>query len=60
MDSRPLLRGEQESIEFSWEGCDEGHNATGRGWIIMEGDKKISGNIYMHMNEESGFVAEKK
>ena len=60
MDCRSSLRGEQEAMEFSWEGNDESDEAFGRGWVVMDEKGKISGNIYFHMGEESGFVAEKK
>jgi hypothetical protein len=58
LDCRTEKYGEQERIEFSFVGVDEGDEASGRGWAVLESDK-LRGRIYFHDGEESGFVAVK-
>ena len=36
--------------------CD--HPGSGRGWAVIK-DGKLSGHLYIHMCDDSGFVAEK-
>ena len=47
-----------ERLEFSWEGSDENDPASGRGWVIIEGDL-INGKIYFHLGDSSWFKAKK-
>ena len=50
--------GGSERLEFSWEGNDENDLASGRGWVIIEGDE-INGKIYFHMGDSSWFKAKR-
>ncbi len=56
LDCRIEKVGAQERIEFSLVGQDEGDEVSGSGWAVIEGDR-LSGRIYFHGGDESGFVA---
>ncbi len=49
-DGRPL-------VEFSWNGRDERDPASGRGWAMIEDDGTLSGHIFFHQGDDSGFKA---
>jgi hypothetical protein len=34
------------SVEFSWDGDDEGDPVSGRGWAVLEEDGSLSGRMY--------------
>ncbi len=48
-EGRPL-------VEFTWDGSDEGDAVSGRGWATVDGER-LTGRIFFHQGEESGFVA---
>lgn len=58
MDWRPTTRAGQQAVEWSWEGGDgaDATPLTGRGWAKLEGDD-LHGMIFIHLGDESGFVA---
>ena len=58
IDHRIIERDGKPAVEFSWEGGDgaDGTPLTGRGWAVLEGDE-LSGMIFIHLGDESGFVA---
>ncbi|MDQ6617099.1 MAG: hypothetical protein M3083_20735 [Actinomycetota bacterium] len=47
------------SIDFSWEGTDEGDQVSGRGWVALRDDGSLHGRIYFHLGDDSGFHAER-
>lgn len=49
--------GENDRIEFSFEGFDEGDEVMGRGWARLR-DGKLLGQIKFHQGDKSGFTAE--
>jgi hypothetical protein len=57
-DCRYSERNGNPLVEFSWQGSDEGDEAYGRGWAIIESDGKLRGHIFIHCGEDSSFVAE--
>ena len=57
MDVRPADRGGRPGVEFSWEGHDEGDRAGGRGWASLAPDGRLTGRIFIHMSDDSSFVA---
>lgn len=59
-DFRLTQRGDLPAVEWSWEGNDECDPAMGRGWAVLEGNRTITGRIFMHQGDESVFRAEKK
>ena len=44
-------------VEFTWIGHDDGEPTSGRGWARLEKDGSLSGHIYFHLGEDSGFKA---
>ena len=57
MDCRPGPTRERPSVEFTWEGDDEGDRASGRGWATLEPDGSLRGHIYFHLGDDSVFRA---
>lgn len=51
-DGKPL-------VEFTFDGDDDGHPCTGRAWGVIEDDGKIRGRMFIHLGDDSGFVAER-
>jgi hypothetical protein len=58
MDWRPIIRDDEQAVEWSWEGNDEMDPAQGRGWAVRK-DDELHGMIVMHLGDESGFVAKR-
>jgi hypothetical protein len=56
---RDAERDSQPGVEFSWQGSDEGDDASGRGWAALNPDGTLEGHIYFHPNDDSGFRAER-
>ena len=52
-DGRPL-------VEFSWEGASEGDNVCGRGWASLQSDGSLEGHLFIHLSDDSAFVAKPK
>lgn len=47
----------KDRLEFTFEGEDEGDSASGYGHVnLLDGDK-LSGRIYFHQGDDSGFTA---
>lgn len=57
MDYVRCERGGKQAVEFTWAGDDDGHEASGRGWAELEEDGTLSGRIFFHMGDNSGFRA---
>jgi hypothetical protein len=57
MDCREVERDRRPGVEFSWEGNDECDPASGRGWAVLEEDGSLSGRIFFHLGDDSGFTA---
>lgn len=57
MDIRAVDRDGAPGIEFSWEGADECDEAAGRGWATLSSDGSLTGRIYFHGGDDSGFRA---
>lgn len=47
-------------FEFTWEGMDEDHPALGSGWIQKQDYPTFSGEMRMHLSDDSAFLAEKQ
>jgi hypothetical protein len=47
----------KQAVEFSWQGFDEGDEVGGRGWAALEPDGNLTGHIYFHLGDDSGFRA---
>ena len=59
LDCRDADRDGQPGVEFSWQGSDEGDDASGRGWATLNLDGTLVGHIYFHLGDDSGFRAER-
>ncbi len=57
IDCRHGQRGGRPSADFTWDGNDEGDPASGRGWVILQRDGSLTGHIYFHQGDDSGFKA---
>ena len=60
VDWRDTCRDGRPGAEFSWEGFDEGDPASGRGWVVIEGDGSLRGHIFFHLGDDSAFRAKRK
>ena len=56
LDCRQAEHGEGP-VEFTWEGYDEGDRVSGRGWARVEPDGSLSGHIFFHAGDDSGYMA---
>ena len=59
VDCRVTERDGQPAIEFTWDGNDETEHVFGRGWAVVAGNE-LSGMIFFHLGDESGFTATKE
>lgn len=57
MDCRTDDRGGRTRVEFSWRGEDEGDDVCGRGWAALMEDGTVSGHVFVHLGDDSGFRA---
>ncbi|MGH9118483.1 MAG: hypothetical protein ACRD0A_11615 [Acidimicrobiales bacterium] len=57
MDVRSAEREGRPAVEFTWEGTDEGDAASGRGWANLSNEGELTGRIYFHLGDDSGFRA---
>lgn len=58
MDCRLEKSADNTILGFSWDGSDECDQASGRGWITVNG-KRMEGRIFFHLGDDSNFTAEK-
>jgi hypothetical protein len=47
----------QPLVEFSWQGSDEGDDASGRGWATIDRARRMTGRIFFHQGDNSAFTA---
>ncbi len=59
IDCRFGTRDGNPLVEFTFEGDDDGHPCTGRAWGVIEDDGMIRGRMFIHLGDDSGFVAER-
>lgn len=57
MDCREEPRDGCPGLGFTWDGNDDCDHASGRGWAVLEEDGSLSGRIYFHLGDDSGFRA---
>jgi hypothetical protein len=57
LDCRNGLRDGRPSVEFSWAGQDDGDDAGGRGWAVVEPDGSLRGWLFIHCGDDSEFRA---
>ena len=56
LDVRYSTRDDVPVAEFSWEGVDEGDQRSGRGWAMPRTTTGLTGHIFFHNGDDSGFV----
>jgi hypothetical protein len=59
IDCQFLERDGKPLVDFSWQGNDEGDDACGRGWAMIEGNGKLRGRIFIHCADHSAFTAKR-
>jgi hypothetical protein len=59
VDYRLTKRGTKPVVEFSWQGSDDGHPISGRGWAAL-GDGDITGRLFIHQGDDTGFTAKRE
>lgn len=52
-------RRQDQRIEFTWQGFDEGDELAGRGHAEIVGDE-LQGHLYIHLGDDSAFRAVRK
>jgi hypothetical protein len=57
MDCRHGQRNDRPCIDFTWEGNDACDPASGRGWVSLQQDGTLTGQIFFHHGDDSGFKA---
>lgn len=57
MDVRSPAERTKHDAEFSFEGFDDCDTTSGRGWASLAEDGSLTGRIYFHMGDDSGFRA---
>ena len=57
MDCRWSERDGRPFVEFTREGNDEMDPASGRGWAVLAEDGTLTGHLFFHLGEDSGFHA---
>jgi len=57
MDCRTTERDGRTTVEFSWDGDDDGDQVSGRGWAALVGDATLEGHLFIHRGDDSGFRA---
>lgn len=57
LDCRYGEREGRPAVEFSWAGDDDGDEASGRGWAVVESDGSLRGLLFFHRGDESEFRA---
>ena len=59
LDCRVSSDGKGERLDFSFDGQDEGDPINGSGFAKIR-DNKLVGRLFIHMGDESDFVAQKE
>jgi hypothetical protein len=61
VDWRLTTRDGEQAVEWTWEGGDsaDGTSMTGRSWAKLK-DGGLHGMFFIHMDEESEFVARRE
>ncbi|MBM7856248.1 hypothetical protein [Lentzea nigeriaca] len=57
MDCRWNERNGRPFVDFTWEGSDEGDQISGSGWAGLAENGTLTGRLFIHMGDESGFTA---
>jgi len=58
LDIRYDVRNGAPIAEFTFEGFDADEQVTGRGWLQHGTAGRLTGHLYFHLGDDSGFVCE--
>jgi len=59
MDFEHTERDDKPAVDWSFEGNDEMHPTSGRGWAILQDDETLAGELFFHRGDSSGFTAKR-
>ena len=59
LDGDVIKEADQERFDFTWEGNDESDEASGSGWLKLNGKTKLTGRIKIHGGDSSDLIAER-
>lgn len=59
IDCRFSTREGKPFVDFTFDGDDDGHPCSGRGWGVIDVDGKLRGRLFLHLGDDSEFVAER-
>lgn len=59
VDYRLETKEGKPSVEFTFEGDDEGDPCSGRGWATLGDDDVLRGRLYIHRGDDSAFEAQR-
>jgi hypothetical protein len=59
LDCRFGSRDGKALVEFTFEGDDDGHPCSGRGFGAVDADAKLRGRLFIHLGDDSEFLAER-
>lgn len=60
LDCRFATRDGLPFVEFSWEGLSENDPVCGRGWASRRPDGTLHGHLFIHLSDDSAFLAQPK
>lgn len=60
LDCRFAQRDGLPFVEFSWAGVSEGDSVCGRGWASLQPDGSLAGHLFIHLSDDSTFIAKSK
>jgi hypothetical protein len=59
IDWRPTRRRRRPAIVFTWSGRDGRTPASGRGWAVLDTDRRLRGKVFIHQGRDTSFSAER-
>ena len=59
IDGEVVKIGEDDRLEFTWEGNDEMDEALGSGWVQLKDKRTVEGRIKFHLGDSSCFLAKR-
>ena len=59
IDYRLVERDGRTAVEWSWDGNAEMDQVSGRGWAVLGQDGRLTGRLFIHDGDDSGFTAKR-
>ena len=59
IDGEIVQDGDDERLEFTWDGNDECDPASGGGWLKLKDENNMEGRIKLHLGDSSTLLAKK-